>query len=66
MLRKHVHAQKPYPSQSFAHESSKVRGKRDEETGKTEAKRMMERKTAQQNKTLSEEIKQGLPWHISG
>ena len=31
--RKCVHAQKPYPSQAFAHESSKVggRGKREEE-----------------------------------
>ena len=29
--RKCVHAQKPYPSQAFAHESSKVGGKREEE-----------------------------------
>ena len=31
--RKCVHAQKPYPSQAFAHESSKVggRGKKEEE-----------------------------------
>ena len=31
--RKRVHAQKPYPSQAVAHESSKVggRGKREEE-----------------------------------
>ena len=31
--RKCVHAQKPYPSQAFAHESNKVggRGKREEE-----------------------------------
>ena len=32
--RKCVHAQKPYPSQAFAHESSKVGGT---ETGKAEA-----------------------------
>ena len=45
--RKCVHAQKPYPAQAFAHESSKVggRGKRE-----TEARRLMERKTAQQKK----------------
>ena len=30
--RKCVHAQKPYPSQAFAHESSKVEG-RGKETG---------------------------------
>ena len=59
--RKCVHAQKPYPSQAFAHESSKVG-----EGGKTEPKRLMERKAAQQNKTLSEELKQGLPRHSSG
>ena len=49
--RKCLHAQKPYPSQAFAHESSKVgeRGKR--EARKTEARRLMERKAAQQNKT---------------
>ena len=53
-----VHAQKPYPSQAFVHESSKVGGR---ETGKTEARRMTERKAAQQNKNTSEEQKQGLP-----
>ena len=56
--RKCVHAQKPYPNQAFAHESR--------ETGKTEAKRLMERKAAQQNKNLFEELKQGLPRHSSG
>ena len=38
--RKCLHAQKPYPSQAFAHESSKVRGRGEEsgiETGKTNA-----------------------------
>ena len=51
--RKCVHAQKPDPTQPFAHESSKVRGRGKEkgrETGKTEARRLMERKAAQQNK----------------
>ena len=39
--RKCVHAQKPYPSQAFAHESSKVRGRgkreRDRKDGDQEA-----------------------------
>ena len=52
--RKCVHAQKPYPPQAFAHESSKVggRGKRE-----TDARRLMERKAAQQKKNQSEEVK---------
>ena len=37
------------------------RKKRGRETGKTEARRLMERKAAQQNKNTSEELKQGLP-----
>ena len=45
--RKCVHAQKPYPSQAFAHESSKVGGRGKRETGKTEARRLMEGKTKQ-------------------
>ena len=55
--RKCAHAQKPYPSQVFTHESSKVggRGKRE-----TDARRVMERKAAQQNKNLLEELKHGL------
>ena len=61
--RKCVHAQKPYFSQAFAHESSKVGGRGKRETGKTEARRLMERKVAQQNKNLPEELKQGLPGH---
>ena len=66
--RKCVHAQKPYPSQAFAHESSKVggRGKERKRERKREAKRLMERKAAQQNKKISEELKQGLPRHNSG
>ena len=67
--RKCAHAQKPCPSQAFAHESSKVGGKRKKrgrETGKTEARRLMERKAAQQNKNTSDELKQGLPRHSSG
>ena len=59
--RKCVHAKKSYPSQAFAHESSKVGGR---ETGKTEARRLMERKAAQQNKNISKELKQGLPAQI--
>ena len=63
--RKCVHAQKPCPSQAFAHESSKGggRGKRDRKDRGQEADG---RKAAQQNKNTSEEQKQGLPRHISG
>ena len=61
--RKCVHAQKPYSSQAFAHESSKVGGRGKRETGKTEARRLMEREVARQNKNTSEELKQGLPGH---
>ena len=75
--RKCVHAQKPYTCLTFAHESSKVRGrgKREEEkkrkgreTGKTEARRLMERKVAQQKKKKKhfKELKQGLRSHSSG
>ena len=62
--RKCVHAQKPYPPQAVAHESSKFgrRGKKERKRDrKTEARRLMERKAAQQNKNTSEELKQGLP-----
>ena len=64
--RKCVHAQKPYPTQAFTHESSKVgrRGEKREE--KTEARMLMERKASQQNKDTSEELKQGLTKHSSG
>ena len=63
--RKCVHAQNPHPTQAFAHESSTVgrRGKREE---KTEARRLIERKVAQQNKDTSEELKQGLTKRSSG
>ena len=64
--RKCAHAQEPYSFQAFAHESSKVGGRGKRETGKTEARRLMERKAAQQNKNLSEELKQGLPRDSSG
>ena len=57
-----VHAQKPYPTQAFAHESSKGGGSGKRETGKTEARRLVERK-AKQN--TSEELKQGLPAQFS-
>ena len=58
--RKCVHAQKPYPPQAFAHESSKVggRGKREEE--RQERQWLMERKADQQNKNTSEELKQSI------
>ena len=36
---------------------------KERETGKTEARRLMERKAAQQNKNLSNELKQRLPRH---
>ena len=65
MQRKCVHAQKPYSCPAFAHESSNVggRGKKEikRERGKTEARRLMEKKAAKQNKNLSEE----LPRHSS-
>ena len=49
--RKCVHEQMPYPKEAFANESSKVGGRgKERETGKTEARRLMERKAAQQNK----------------
>ena len=40
--------------------------KRGRVTGKIEARRLMERKAAQRNKNLSEELKQGLPRRSSG
>ena len=58
--RKCVHAQKPYLVRHSRMNQAR-RGKR--ETGKTEARRLMERKAAQQNKNTSEELKQGLPRH---
>ena len=33
---------------------------------KTDARRLIERKAAQQNKNTSEEVKEGLPRHSSG
>ena len=47
--RKCVHAQKPYPSQAFVHESSMVGGR---ETGKTEARRVIEKKNIGGTKTI--------------
>ena len=60
--RKCVHEQKPYPSQAFAHESSKVggRGKRDRKDRGQEADG---KKGSPTNKNTSEELKQGLPGH---
>ena len=45
------------PTPTFVHESGKVGGRGEEETGKTEDRRLMERKADQQNKNLSEELK---------
>ena len=66
--RKCVHAQKPYSCLAYAHESSKVGGggKKGRQTGQTDARRLVERKAAQQNKTLPEKLKQSLPSHSSG
>ena len=65
--RKYVNAQKPYSChagiRAWIKQGRRKRKKRGRETGKTEARRLMERKAAQQNKNLSEEIKQGLPMH---
>ena len=47
-------------NQARSEEEEKKRGR---ETGKTEARRLIERKAAQQNKNTSEELKQGLPRH---
>ena len=57
--RKCVHAQKPYSCLAYEHESSKVGGggKKGRQTGQTDARRLMERKAAQQNKTLPENTK---------
>ena len=66
--RKCVHAQKPYSFQAFAHESSKVGGSGKRETGKTEARRLMGRKAAQQKKkkkTHPRNLKKAYP-HSSG
>ena len=64
--RKCVHAQNPYPTQAFAHESSKVGRRRKKREVNTEARRLIEREAAQQNKHTSEELKQGLTKHSSG
>ena len=61
--RKVCSCTKAHSRQAFSHESSKIGGRGKRETGKTEALMLIaeERKTAQQNKNLSEELKQGLP-----
>ena len=53
-VRKTVHAQKPYPSQAFTHESSKVRGRGKRDRGQEADGK----KAAQQNKKLSEDMKE--------
>ena len=52
--------------QSGIKQGRRKRKKRGRETGKTEARRLMERKAAQQHKNTSEELKQALPRHSSG
>ena len=70
--RKCVHAQKPYPvrhsriNRTRSDEEKKERKRRGRETGKTEARRLIVRNAAQENKNLSDELKQGLPGHSSG
>ena len=64
--RKCVHAQKSHSSQALEHgikQGRRKRKQRGRETGKTEARRLMEGKAAQQNKNTSEELKQGQPRH---
>ena len=51
----------PSGSRAWIKQGRKKRKKRGRETGKTEARRLMERKAAQQNKNTLEELKQGLP-----
>ena len=63
--RKCVHAQKPYLSQDSRMNQARSEEKRKKREGVTEARRLMERKAAQQNKNTSEELKQGLPRHSS-
>ena len=57
--RKCVHAQKPYPLRQSGMNQARLeeeeKKKRGRETGKTEARRLIERKAAQQNKNTSEE-----------
>ena len=69
-VRKCIHAQKPYPSQAFTHESSKVGGRGKKERKRDRKcrgyRRLMERKAAQQNNNLSEELKEGQARHSSG
>ena len=53
----------PSGSRAWIKQGRRKRKKRGRETGKTEARRLMKRKAAQQNKNTSEELKQGLPRH---
>ena len=55
--RKCDHAQKPYSSQEFAHESNRAGGKGKREEKEKERQRLMERKSAKPNKNLPEELK---------
>ena len=57
--RKCVHAQKPYPPQAVAHESSNA-GEREEK------QEVNEKNGSPTKQNLSEELKQGLYLHSSG
>ena len=61
-----VNAQNPTSVRHSRMNQTKVGGKGKKETGKTEARRLMERKAAQQNKNLSEELKQDLTRQCQG
>ena len=64
--KKCVHAQKPYSSQAFTHESSKagVRGKeKKRQQGRGQEADRNAAQVAQQNKNTAEELNQGLPRH---
>ena len=61
--RKCVHAQKPYPSQAFAHESNNVgrRKKEKKRDGKDRGQEADGKKSSPTKQNTSEELKQGLP-----
>ena len=61
--RKCVHAQKPYPSQAFAHESSKVGGRGKREGDRKDRGQEADGKKGKTKQNTSEELKQGLPRH---
>ena len=56
----------PTPVRQSPMNQARSEEEKKKETGKTEARRLIEGKAAQQNKSLSEELKQGLPRHSLG